>query len=90
MLEDAVSSVGRAPAAQPTSLSRPDPFLNHYVLLVTFSIAVVAWFTAFIAMAVGEAMKPAVVSALTSLPLYNTLVRQPSPAVTQPQLDARS
>ncbi|CDZ96491.1 SHO1 [Phaffia rhodozyma] len=38
------------------------PFLTHYILLITWALAVIGWFVAFIGMAVGEAQRPSSVT----------------------------
>lgn len=66
------SSLNTAPPPLP---SLADPFVNHYLLLLTWVLAVIGWFVAFIAMCVGEARY----TSTLSTPLFSTLVSPARP-----------
>lgn len=61
--------------AELTWVDRPlfvlaDPFYSHYVLLLTWVLAIIGWFVAFFSMCVGESQKARGVGSV-----FNTSVR---------------
>lgn len=55
--------------------SLADPFHSHYILLLTWVLAIIGWFVAFIAMCVGEA------AVSNTSPTFGSLVRPSLPLV---------
>lgn len=52
-----------------------EPFLTHYILLLTWLLAIIGWFVAFVGMIAGEADKSAVEAkdgALFKTPVFGT------------------